>query len=193
MSAGMIMFDDGARKALLQSHVEAEEALQSKITELHMLIALVKDEGPVGKILAGQGVKLERIQRLVDEATPSEEKSARIGGKIDLDVSIQRVLEQATGIAHQKKSMVIGVEHLLFALVKNPGSRLKTVMDTIGLDRSQILAQLEPLLAKQPVQYELPDLLATLEACRDLLQGDAEAQSRISRIEGILREYFSGK
>ena len=191
MSAGMIRFDQGARKALLQSHVEAEEARQSKITDLHMLIALVKDDGPVGKILAKQGARLDRIRSLVDEVVPAEDKNVRKGEKIDLDVSIQRVLEQARGIARQKKSEVLGVEHLLFAIVRSPSKRLKTVMDAAGLDRSQILEQLEPLLSVPKSISEFRDLLATLEVCSELLQKDTIAQARLIRIEEILREYFS--
>ena len=137
MSAGMMMFDQGARKALLQSHVEAEEARQSKVTDLHLLIALVKDEGQVGKILAEQGADQEKFRLLVDEALPASEKMLTTREKIDLDVSVQGVLEQAMRIARQKKSETLGSEHLLFALVKSSSSLLKLVMDAAGL--SQII------------------------------------------------------
>ena len=191
MSAGMMMFDQGARKALLQSHVEAEEARQSKVTDLNLLIALVKDEGQVGKILAEQGADQEKIRRLVDEVLPASEKMSPKSEKIDLDVSVQGVLEQAMRIARQKKSETLDPEHLLFALVKTPSKRLKTVMEAAGLDRTQILAQVEPLLYVPSSISEFRDLLATLETCRELLREDTAAQARLIRVEEILREYFS--
>jgi len=191
MSAGMIRFDQGARKALLQSHVEAEEARQSKVMDLHLLIALVKDEGQVGKILAEQGADQEKFRLLVDEALPASEKMLTTREKIDLDVSVQGVLEQAMRIARQKKSETLGSEHLLFALVKSSSSLLKLVMDAARLDRSQILERLEPLLSVPSSISEFRDLLATLEACRELLRKDTIAQARLIRIEEILREYFS--
>jgi ATP-dependent Clp protease ATP-binding subunit ClpC len=186
---GIKRFTPAAREALTQSHAEAVKSEQEKITDLHLLIALVKDTGRVGKMLSNQGVDLEDIRKLGAPVMPSP-KRGRKAGKVELDTSIQRVLEQATEVARQRNSPAIGTGHLLFALIKNPSSRLKTVLDASGLDRSRILERLEPMLELSQADAEFTGLLETLEACRRQFPENLTVQNRLDRIEEILREHF---
>ena len=193
MSAGLQRFSQAARKTLALAHAEAIKSGQSKITDMHLFIALIRDEGSAGKVLAEQGANLEGIRSLVDQITPASEKTAGEPGRIDLDDSTKRVLEQAVEIGRQNKSGTIGSEHLLSALVKYGSSRVNRVLEASGLDRARIRESLDPVLAASRVQSELSDLLDMLEACRRLFQGEVTHQQRLNRIEEIVREYFSTK
>jgi ATP-dependent Clp protease ATP-binding subunit ClpA len=154
-----------------------------------LLIALATDEGMAGRILSWQGANLDDVRRIVLHKL-STSKKVRKTGKIQLDESIQRVLEGAAEVARQRKSDEIKPAHLLFALEKNPSSRLETVMDVSGLDRDRILEELEDQLTLSLAQSELPALLETLEFCSRLFPEDVAVQNQLDRIAEILREYF---
>lgn len=193
MSAEIKRFDQAARNVLAQAHMEAVNSGQSRIRDVHLFLALVRDEGTAGKLLAEHGTDLEKIRGIVNEGLPASEKTVENRGSIKLDESTQRVLEGAVEIARQKNSKIISAEQILFALVKNASRQLKKVMEACGLDRDLLREQLEPLLDLQPDSSELSDLLDTLEACRRLFQDEIAHLSRLDRIEQILQEYFSGK
>lgn len=192
MSAGIKRFNQAARNVLSQTYKEADNSGHSRIRDVHLLIALVGDQGAAGKLLAEQGADLENIRGIVKDVLPPSVKTAGERERT-LDRSTQRVLEGAVEIARRKNSDFICAEHLLFALLKNPSSQINKVMEAGGLDRIQLREQLEPLLDELQELSELSDLLDTLEACRRLFQEEWGQLSRLDRIEEILQEYFSTK
>jgi ATP-dependent Clp protease ATP-binding subunit ClpA len=193
MSAVMNRFSQAAGNILAQAYKEADTSGQARIRDIHLFIALVKDEGAAGKLLAEHGADLGKIRGIVKEVLPASEKTTGERGNIELDESTQRVLERAVEIARQKNKKIIVAEYLLFALIKKPSSQLKEVMEACGLDRVRLAERLEPLLDLLQDPSELSDLLDTLEACRRLFQEDFAYLSRLDRIEEILQEYFSAK
>lgn len=193
MRATIKRFNQAARNVLLRAPNETMNTGQSRIMDVHLFIALLEDEGSAGKLLAEQGVEIEKIRGVVKGVLPASGITLGDEGNLQLDETTQRALEKAVEIARQKNTDSISAEQLLFALLKNASGPLKKLMASCGLDREHLCERLEPLLAVSMGESELYELLETLETCRRLFKPEDVHRQRLGRIEDILQEYFSAK
>lgn len=88
--------------------MEAVNSGQSRIRDVHLFLALVRDEGTAGKLLAEHGTDLEKIRGIVNEGLPASEKTVENRGSIKLDESTQRVLDGSLRIGSRPASGATG-------------------------------------------------------------------------------------
>ncbi len=202
MPAGLTRFTSSARHVLSKAHQEAVQLNHTRVGPGHILIGLIQEEGEAGKVLAGQDASLDAVRKIVIEQTPDAEKAGPHPGRIDLQDTTQKLLEQAVQLSRQYQSGVIGSVHILLALAELNDQRTQTILKRAGLDREGIRLQVRQYLAEHPipdedkdmpVAEELKDLLDTLHKLRHLPVAEltSEDDRRLNRIESILREYFT--
>jgi ATP-dependent Clp protease ATP-binding subunit ClpA len=191
MTAGMQRFNQAARDALSLAHQEAVSLRHAHIMPGHILLGLVQDEGPVGRMLVEQGANLGDLRRIVSENIPPAEKAAQTGS-LDLHLTTQNLLELAIAETRRKQQNVIGAEHLLLALLQLDDARTAAVFQAAGLDPGSIRERIPT--PKLPLEGEirLDELLDTLWACRRLFEADPARLQHLEQIDAILREHFRG-
>lgn len=192
MGVGISQFTEPARQVLALAHREAVMSGHQEISQEHILLALIQDIGPTGKLLREEGANIETVRQIVNKLSSLTKKKKAKGGNITLDESTKRVLEKAVEIARIHGQNFITPEHLLLAVVMQPETRINDIFKESGLNQDRIRATTELLIQKSMGVQELAGLLETLKICSDLLSSDANSihQAHLRRIEQILGEYF---
>jgi ATP-dependent Clp protease ATP-binding subunit ClpB len=145
-----------AQEALMAAQGDAAEAGHGRITPLHLLAALVnQDGGLAGPLLEKVGIPRDRIRQVVDselQRMPSQSS----GGGMAMDPALNDVMTRAGREAKDLKDEYTSVEHLLLALAEVP-SEAKDVLSTFGATRDQILTAMRDIRGNQRVTDQSPE------------------------------------
>ena len=137
--SGLERFTRSARHVLSLAHMEAEKLHQREIGSEHILLALIQEDvGVAGRVLRELGVKLDRAREMVLRLGGMGTYS---GGKIDLALDAQKILDLSIEEAHQMGSKFVSTEHLLMALVSTKTGLAKDVLAKVGVTPEQIRRQ----------------------------------------------------
>jgi ATP-dependent Clp protease ATP-binding subunit ClpB len=145
-----------AQEALATAQGAAMEAGNAAVTPLHVLDALLKQEGGLaGPLLEKVGVPRDRVVGIVDSELarlPSQSEQAGMG----MDHGLNGVIVRSAKEAQDLKDEYISVEHLLLALAEVP-SKAKDVLTTLGAGREDILKAMKDLRGNQRVTDASPE------------------------------------
>jgi len=145
-----------AQEALAAAQAGAAEAGHPNVTPLHLLGALIEQEGGLAATLLEKvGVPKDRIGSIVAaelERLPSQSS----GGGMSMDSALQAVLTRAETEVRQMKDEYTSVEHLLIALAEEP-STAKEVLSTLGVDRDAIVEAIKAVRGHQRVTDQNPE------------------------------------
>ncbi|MHC4984468.1 MAG: Clp protease N-terminal domain-containing protein, partial [Planctomycetota bacterium] len=120
-----------AQEAIMAAQSAAAEAGHAAIGPLHLLDALLKQEGGlVAALLEKVGIPRDRIVSVV-ESELKRLPSQSSGGGMAMDAKLNAVLTKAEGEARDLKDEYTSVEHMLLALAAEP-SEAKEVLSTLG-------------------------------------------------------------
>jgi len=145
-----------AQEALAASQSTAAEAGHAHVTPLHLLEALLRQEGGlVPTLLEKVGVPTERITSIVSSEL-SRMPSQSQGGGMAMDAAMNSVLTRAQKEARQLSDEYVSVEHLLLALAEEP-SDAKEVLSTLGVQRDAIIAAMKDVRGQQRVTDQNPE------------------------------------
>ncbi len=145
-----------AQEAIAAAQGAASERGHASVTPLHLLHAMLEQEGglTVG-LLEKVGVRADRIRSVVDSELsrlPSQSQQAGMA----MDPALNSVLNRADKEARDLKDEYISVEHFLLALAHEP-SGAKQVLDTLGATRDAVLSAMKDLRGNQRVTDQNPE------------------------------------
>jgi len=144
------------QEALAAAQASAAEAGNAQIEPLHLLGALLEQEGSLaGSILAKVGVRSDRISSVVSSELsrlPTQSGPAGLAMGPQLAAVLARAETEARDLADEFTS----VEHVLLALASEPGPA-KDVLGTLGVDREAILAAMKDIRGSQRVTDQTPE------------------------------------
>ena len=144
------------QQAMVDAQAAAAEAGHHAIGPLHLLAALLRQEGGLaGTLLERVGVPTDRIRSIVDselQRLPSQ--SAQAGRAADPATSA--IMFRAASEADKLKDEYISVEHMLLAL-SDETSGAKEVLTTLGADYKSILAAMKDVRGSQRVTDDSPE------------------------------------
>ncbi len=145
-----------AQEALAAAQGSASEAGHAQVGPLHLLDALLRQEGGlVGPLLEKVGIPAERIGGIVAselKRMPSQSS----GGGMALDAALNDVLNRADKESRELKDEFISVEHFLLALAEVDSSA-KEILTTLGANRAAILAAMKDIRGSQRVTDQNPE------------------------------------
>ncbi len=145
-----------AQEAIMSAQGAASEAGHAQILPLHLLDALLKQEGSfAAALLEKVGIPRDRIVPVV-EAELNRLASQSSGGGMAMDASLNAVLTRAEKEARDLKDEYVSVEHLLLALSEEP-SGAKEVLTTLGADHSAIIAAMKDVRGNQRADGQNPE------------------------------------
>jgi len=141
---------------MLDAQSTAAQAGHHAIGPLHILAALLKQEGGLGgTILEKVGIPTDRIQSIVDselQRLPSQSAQAAQAA----DPATSAIMFRAAKEAEKLKDEYISVEHLLLAL-SDEASQAKEVLTTLGADYKSILAAMKDIRGSQRITDDSPE------------------------------------
>ena len=152
-----------AQEAIMVAQGESAEAGHAAIGPLHLLKALLDQEGGLTvSLLEKVGVPADRIGSIVS-AELSRLPTQSSGGGMAMEPALNAVLTRAEKEVRELKDEYTSVEHLLLALSEEP-SQAKEVLSTLGVDRDSILSAMKDIRGAQSVTDQHPeDKYQTLE------------------------------
>ncbi len=145
-----------AQEALMAAQGAASDAGHPAIGPLHLLSALMEQEGGLGgPLLEKVGIPAERVNSIVDsELTRLPTQSS--GGGMGMEPQLNSVFLRAEKEARELKDEFTSVEHLLLALAEE-SSQAKEVLSTLGADRDAILSAMKEIRGSQRVTDQTPE------------------------------------
>ena len=145
-----------AQEAIVAAQGAAAEAGHPTIGPLHLLDALLKQEGGlVGSLLEKIGIPADRV-RSIAESELKRLPTQSSGGGMGMDSQCNAVFTRAEAEANELKDEYTSVEHLLLALAQEP-SGAKDVLTTLGADCDAILAAMKDVRGSQRVTDQTPE------------------------------------
>ena len=140
---------DGARSALEQAFRFALEARHQGVEPLHLLLALLEEEGGiVPDLLSGQGVNLQTLRTQVEERVAQLPSADHVApAEQYLSRELGNVLTAAEKAAESQKARYVAIEHLLLGLLKERSSA-KEVLEESGARTGAVEKALEALRAQ---------------------------------------------
>jgi ATP-dependent Clp protease ATP-binding subunit ClpB len=145
-----------AQEALMSAREIASERGQAAIGPLHLLDALIQqDGGLIGPLLEKIGLPVDRIHDVVRSELgrlPSQSDQAAQGMDSNLNAALTHAEKEARDLGDE----YVSVEHLLLGLVHEP-SVARDVLVTLGVDRDAILKAMKDIRGSQRITDENPE------------------------------------
>ncbi len=151
--------------------IKAQEALQNaqdfaakenhgELKALHLLVALVSDEGTLVRPLlakagvSADGVRTEAIAELMNE--PKALGTVNLS-QLYLSQELMNILDKAGKIAQHQKDEYISCEHLLLAILESGSSKASHILSEFGLKRDAAIRILAQLRGSSRITDETPE------------------------------------
>ena len=145
-----------SQEALQEAQAAALQQGHPEITPIHLLHALVRQEGGlVPVVLNNVGVDVDRLRRRIVSRLESGPRVAG-GDNPPIGEALRRVVEGAEKIASEFKDDFVSVEHLLLALLDGKSAAADLLRET-GVDRSRLLEALKTVRGAQRVTSQNPE------------------------------------
>ncbi len=151
-------FTTKSQEVLRRSQEYALSLNNQQVDELHMLFALVTQEGSiVPTILRKLGVdSASLIEEIASVAKKYPKTSSGGVGQIFITQNVMKILEQAEREMKDIDDEFVSTEHVLLAFLIVP-QQSKTILDKYGLDYEQVLQILSEVRGSQRVDNPEPE------------------------------------
>lgn len=149
-----------AQEALQNSQDLASKENHGELKALHLLAALIEDEGTlVRPLLAKSGINTDSITAAVYSELKKEPKILSSGSAAQLYLSqeVMAILDRSGKIAHQQKDEFISCEHLLLAILETEHSKASKLLNDFGLRRETALRVLAQMRGSMRITDEMPE------------------------------------
>jgi ATP-dependent Clp protease ATP-binding subunit ClpC len=175
----LFQFDHDARKVLEFAQKEAQRRQHQQIESEHLLLALVSEtNSTAGRILEHLGIDRVQVEAVLQEkAFPAQNA---VSQRLDLSLSVKRIIELAVLEAQKRGHPSIGTEHLLMGLVRlaDEGRTdllkdLNIVLDSMRQHLEQVLSEttevsIEERIKQRLLEAEKPIGSMTIDELRTL-------------------------
>ena len=132
-----------AQEAISDAIQIAEEKQHAETTESHLLYALLqRKEGVVAPILTKSGAFVDVL--VSNLASVLDSKPAVSGGDRSLSSNFTHILSIARKLSREMKDSYVSSEHILLALLENPGE-LAELLNTAHVEKKAILSALKDI------------------------------------------------
>jgi ATP-dependent Clp protease ATP-binding subunit ClpC len=178
-------YTETARKVVFVARYEASRFGSENIETEHLLLGILRTDGPLALRLLKGPEKIESIREQVEKQFPRREM---VSTSVDLPLSLEckRVLDYGAEEAERLNQKHIAPEHLLLGLLREKQCVASKILIKAGLTASQ-LRQEAIRLAPASTPSAGPAKLSSLtEGCRDLTA--AARDGNLSPLIGRERE-----
>ena len=143
-------FTEKAKQSIQNAQDAAMSMGHSYVGTEHLLLGLAKvTDGVAAKALETQGVKVEDIERQIQDVLGSHSASAVAGhSPQDFTPRTKRIFELSQQEAMRMKTTYIGTEHLLIAMLKEPESIATNILSSLGINIQKLFDDMMAMLGE---------------------------------------------
>ena len=157
----MNQFTQKSLEAVQAAQTLATEHGNQQIEQVHLLCALVEQEGGfIPQLLTHMGMTVESFDAALRhevEKLPKVSGSGRRADQVYVSSGVDQALNQAVSVAGSMKDEFVSVEHLLLGLMDKADSTIKELLKTYRLEREQVMQALAALRGNQRVTSDNPE------------------------------------
>ncbi len=150
---------------------------QTEVTSVHLLLAILEEEGSVGKeILQKTAIDQNVIYRFLDNKpkTPIKTENKTATAVIpSLDSTSKKALEKAMLLAYQHEHNYVGTEHLLLGIIQNNDLETEALLNHYKINKEDLINQLESALQSTSKFPNLNEVSEVMDQMQDLISGDS--------------------
>jgi ATP-dependent Clp protease ATP-binding subunit ClpC len=133
------LFSDNAKTVINLAKYEAIRLQQDYVGTEHLLLGIIKEgSGAAIRIFNNLGINIDEVKRRIEETIVSDGGTMLQSSMLPITPRARKVLENAGIEARNLSSALIGTQHLLLALIRDPESQASAVLVGMGLDYEQI-------------------------------------------------------
>ena len=157
----MNQFTQKSLEAVQAAQTLATEYGNQQIEQVHLLCALVEQEGGfVPQLLTHMGVTVESLDAALRhevEKLPKVSGSGRRADQVYISSGVDQAMNAALEVATSMKDEYVSVEHLLLALMDKADGTIKPTLTTYRLEREKVMQALAALRGNQRVTSDNPE------------------------------------
>ena len=157
----MNQFTQKSLEAVQAAQTLATEHGNQQIEQVHLLCALVEQEGGfIPQLLTHMGMTVESFDAALRhevEKLPKVSGSGRRADQVYISSGVDQAMNQAVTVAGSMKDEFVSVEHLLLALMDKADGTIKELLKTYRVEREQVMQALAALRGNQRVTSDNPE------------------------------------
>jgi ATP-dependent Clp protease ATP-binding subunit ClpB len=150
-----------SQEAIQAAQTVASEYGNSQIEQLHLLFALLDQQGGlIPQLVSSIGPDPESLRAAVRaeiEKLPKVSYGNREQGKVYIAKDVDKALNAAEQSANQMKDEYLSVEHLFLGLIEAANPTVKKLLSTYQLTKEKVLEALSKVRGSQRVTSENPE------------------------------------
>ena len=183
----MNQFTQKSLEAVQAAQTLATEHGNQQIEQVHLLCALVEQEGGfIPQLLTHMGMTVESFDAALRhevEKLPKVSGSGRRADQVYVSSGVDQALNQAVSVAGSMKDEFVSVEHLLLGLMDKADSTIKELLKTYRVEREQVMQALAALRGNQRVTSDNPE--ETYEALKKY-GSDLVERARQNKLDPVI-------
>ena len=150
----MDRFTKSAKQAIGCAVETAKELGLSYVGTEHLLLGLLEEgEGVAARELENHGVEEERLIELIQNLVDAGQESVSVLEPGGYTPRAKMALENSYREAIRMKSVLIGTEHILIAMLKDPECAATKLLNTMGVNIRRLYADLYIASGQEPSSY----------------------------------------
>ncbi len=149
-------FTQKSIEALNSAQSIAIDSESSQITQLHLLLALLADDGGlISQLLKKMNIDPSSVKASAENAVGRQPKVS--GGNIYMSPETNKTLVLAEKLAGTMKDEYVSVEHIFQALLESPDSLVADIFKTFDINRNKFLSALASVRGNTRVTSDTPE------------------------------------
>ena len=139
-----IQHTDRVKIVISRAHEEAARLKQDYVGTEHLLLGIIKEgTGTAVQVLTNLGIDINEIAKRMEESMSGDGGTMTMPSGTNLPITPRgkEVLKRGEIEARNLSANLMGTEHLLLALIRDPESEAAAVLTSMGLDYEQIKEQ----------------------------------------------------
>ena len=145
---------ENARFALQKADFYSKRYNQGYMGTEHLLMGIMAQDTSTGaKILAGEGVDLDQIERA--QGKVAVDVPAAPMAMMSLSEATVLTLRMSLNFVRENGLDIVGTEHIVYALLRQPNSRATVLLNQLDVDIDKVANNIEELIEKQADEAKL--------------------------------------
>ena len=145
---------ENARFALQKADFYSKRYNQGYMGTEHLLMGIMAQDTSTGaKILAGEGVDLDQIERA--QGKVAVDVPAAPMAMMSLSEATVLTLRMSLNFVRENGLDIVGTEHIVYSLLRQPNSRASVLLNQLDVDLDKVANEIEELIEKQADEAKL--------------------------------------
>ena len=145
---------ENARFALQKADFYSKRYNQGYMGTEHLLMGILAQDTSTGaRILRDEGIDLDRVERA--QGKVAVDVPAAPMAMMSLSEATVLTLRMSMNFARENGLEMVGTEHMVYAMVRQPNSRAGLLLEKLNIDLDEIAENIEKLVEKQADESKL--------------------------------------